>query len=1362
MASPPRRFTLEELQGAPPRQFTLEELQGAGGIENDPEFHSLLTLKSQLQRAQGSDLRERNNLLAQIYSIQEALSKRHKVPIEEIDRLVLGRGPAIDPTPPLADQTVRPAPFAEQTGGVIDTGVRAAQAVGEAAKNVFMTTLGAFEFLAAPGDALRAGIGVSLEERAKREPIQPRPGESPLATWWRGRVQEDEIEAATFRRVATEMDWLSYVPWGRPPTGGPVRGEDLLDLTGIGERLGLQDDSTAKQLAGIAVEIFTDPLLAATWVGAGAKAVGAAGRVARSDRLLKTSQNLASAGRQLEYMTSPAGAVGGAKTVARLIAGDTRVQAAQRTVNRFVDAILDAEIPMPARKFQEPVGPEFGFRVDEQGLPVRLRDMLFKGGRAPVGENIFRPGWLVGSPTDGPAAMQIARGEAQPVARYTAEGIENINNIILDGLGVQRARVDLPGIRVRLFNQRVVPEKHRGFVQGFHELSWNFVDSVGTTRITEGYTEYLPRVQRLAKTYGVDEELAATMFRQTTDAARVAAIKTGYVISGYDEFATAMEKAARNLDLDYLTHRKMLEMEAAGVDIAELMQTGVLPAGRGRVPAAWMRPEARENFKRFKEETSRLFSEMGGPTIHPATFLGGVRDGYLRRIFSTKDYNPVFLESLIDRVTTGSLALLAEIDIPAIVARVKTRYGDNAAQAVDNYLSSRPGGGGIGHALRVDDLSDLIGRHSDVSVNPEALTRIIHGGERNYKLIEETTDRLRESLKLREYRPWEARQELDEKKITALVAAADPALALARTATAGMESVAARRFLQMAADNLKEGGMLRTIDDLPTLVDPNDRAKMTHLQRAFQGLDHEGKKMQLPPVTPFTGQDGVRYVVIPKRSRAWGPLAGSIMPHEMATQVLRNLQKGPNQRASGFERVLSMYRRGMIAPLDTSLRNIVGSVLLQHLAGGDMFDILAKLPRAHKLRQTYYRTGRLPGFEGNERLLPWLNDDRTTLARELSAPAAERLERLAGAKTPEGLISRLENLTEVVTTTPALGGFMNFFKWGEETTRMASFLSTHDGLIARGMAADEAVRRAAHFALNATYDYGSLPKLADILRRTGLAVFPQFAMYTVGRLAEAAYRRPGKIMGIERGRQAVSAAGVSREEQEAVTALMPDYLRGTTPLILPVGDQRGHFSVINLEFLLPQAAHVGPTFIEPLLGGAARPLLELFAAIVSGDGEAFFSKQFGQQVFSTLPDIDRAIEEASLKGDMKEVDRLLEVRQQGIPITQNVLEATNFFLRNYVFVGQQRMFRRIAETIRYNTDAETMEDLGEMTARHFDLSWPHLFAGMLGVRARTVDTVPGGRSYMRRLRQLEAAHRAGRITDAQYLAEVEKIMRAVR
>lgn len=725
-------------------------------------------------------------------------------------------------------------------------------------------------------------------------------------------------------------------------------------------------------------------------------------------------------------------------------------------------------------------------------------------------------------------------------------------------------------------------------------------------------------------------------------------------------------------------------------------------------------PTAFDDFERFYSEFQSVLLREQNPFVHitPETYLRGVRDGYMRRIFEGID-SP---EKIINKIHARETITVREAELSRVAPRFEELYDERTARAVSDYIEGRPNTG----VFRVDELTEVIRRQTGRNISEDDVARILLEGDPQLDFMNETlamigTRALSQpgvaggATMARRPVLFGQRKELTPDELTALVENLSPWASIADLGVDAGRAVRSQFFLNRSFEHLNEMGMIMSRSEIERNI--SNPHIVRNVKQTFEGIHPQTG--QVDPNRPLYAfmDEGTKYVAIPKNNRAWGPFAGHVIPEEAARQLFRS---SLYQDRTIMERVLSMWRQALISPLPTAIRNVVGNIITINQAGGDFFGIMSRMPAAHRARQEFHTKGWAKELDDSEYMMPFLSD--ATLSSHLRRSLDEQLSSIAGHRDVPAVLDYLERTVDAITHQPMVGGFLGLFRWGEETTRIATYMWARDELLARGVARSQAIARAAHFATNAAYDYGSLPKGPDILRRTGLSSFPQFSYYSIGRTFQALAKRPSVLHRQETARHLANTYFIQdTDERDRVNVMMAQWLRHTNPLAFPVFDQRaGLYYVANLDFWTPQGAVGGAIFEDPWVGGVYLPLLEFGTAMMGREGEAFYTRRFGQDVYDPAS-----------------------------PLFDRVTHGLLFLAESYILPGQARTARQLYQSWEYSRNKEAMDTWGMMSGRHLNYDWAQFFLRQVGITTQKVG-VADPQTLRMRLRDVDRRYDAAR------------------
>ena len=1345
-------------------------------VRNSRQYHDLITTMTLLWQSHSDpsvgnpmDLEDRVNIITE-----------HLVRDAEISRAALDR-------------------LVEHDMGVIRS-EGAAGRVGQFAMNAFGATMGAFEPLLAAGDFTRTftwELADIQEERMARQ-AQEAGEEWDLAPGtFRGEPAENPFTAAKEMALAThralnrmgftespwvwesdekvgpqlnpESGWLAYAPslgWGEHRVGvtpyeaglAPT-GREIVERWDLGQRFGVEGEMGLEAL-GLAMEVMMDPWLGADVLFGLSRAFGTAGRLRAAASKVETNAMIGVAN-QLESLATTTYRAISPYGFARAAAGRARdleslrlmprgitdgfINFMSRTVNNFLDRPAPTVFTRPGAGTARGTGM---FQNIDLVTPL-WRDVLFQGGvPAWLPRPAGRPEFLAGSPSYGQGIAQVARGQERLVQEIAFRGIKDMRQAITTGL-METQGVQIPVLRFWLPNSQVVKKQHQGYVNGLSAILTDFLDNVGPVAMARGIpNEYVDRLTALSRLHGHDQARTFARFKEAATHAQTTMARIGYEISGYGEYARAMQRAADNMGLDYGDIRRAYEQHVGGIDIQHLEQQQFFPGQPpGSVPSTARTqasvlsaddlarqleadPELVSAWQRAVREELEKAGRADLANITPEQFLASQRDGHLRREF----YGVEAPTEAIGALKRRDLVMVYDMDSADFAGRLSNTFGEEVFDAmVDYYNIAYPqmpknvravlasgdvdaikalGDMSPAFTANANDIAEILSRRLNTDVTPKMVADVIYQDDASYRMMQETVSLLSErsgpgvgagGVYAMTPAPFQERQTLTPAQIASLVQITDPTQVLASSALAGGRARRASSFLGDAYDGFKAEGLLLTKDEVVRNVAAGGSSRSSWETLASKMDRHEAGE-QADAFLRFTHPDlGAEFVIVPHNRSTWGPLAGHAIPADAARMVVYT-QQFARQTDEPIQRILSMWRRGLLAPFSTSLRNVVGNFFLMQQAGANVTDMLQSLPEAHRIWNHYQGTGQLPDlFRGYEPQFSFLHN--TTMSTHVRRDVGDQLARLVNVGSePTSILRALDDATEIMTGQARYGGFLGMFKWGEEVTRTSAFLSSYRGLTRQGVAHAEAVTRAAHFAQNAGYNYGALPLLPEFLRHWGLSAFPQFTYFTIGRTARVAVERPAVPTRWEYVRRSLGLASFEGdlEEQERVTAMSAGWLRYSQPFAVPIPQEDGSYYVINLDYWYPQGADPMDMLVEPFQGGVYTPVIDAVYAWAWGDGQGAFGTRFGQEVYDPTK------------------------------TTAGKVADTAFFLSSqYILPGLTRNALQIADAFKYNRNKEELDLLGIAHGRYHNSDWMQLFGRLVGLSSQKVD-VTGMVSYRQR------------------------------
>jgi len=1008
-----------------------------------------------------------------------------------------------------------------------------------------------------------------------------------------------------------------------------------------------------------------------------------------------------------------------------------------------------------------------------QDAPFRpkWRDVLFQQGQLSWLKN-STPNHLLGSPERGLSAAETALGKDATLRAIAARGASEMQAALTKGLTVERL-FRMPWVRAAFPNASVIKPEFIPYINAMGAVVSDVLENVGVTASWRSNEKIVERVNRLSTLYDIPFDDTARRIDQAVMAGNKVILQTGYHVSGYQDFVLALNRSLQqNIDNGLLPQgvsagdvRRALELRAGNIDLQELELGRQITMGRPDVTGATFAAEGTEeavsrilnfwdaNPKKYEAWRVSLADQLNAAGradlagFTPEQYLAGLASGYMRREFEMVNN----LEAVRHGLSSRQLIVMRNLRVDSARNPIGTAFGADAGKAFANFVEivTPPSPRNVIEQKRATeaashqtlaaspedaafvrewfeetgtmksvpyrrathftaaDAADAINRQTGLNLTPENVADAIWENSTSRKYLQQTLDLItqragRVSGASQLTVPWSqtpaafAERELfDLPALAQLVMVRDP---VNLTASVGMRAgrqIRAKSFLDDAFDFLQSENLLR---------DPSDI-----------GLN-AGQALPTDTIFPFQTGDGAKYVVLPDKPELWGPLAGRAIPESIAQTFVYAQRYGMAQNGVG-QRVFNMWRQMLLSPLQTSLRNVVSNYVLIWQAGGDMPSLLANTPKAHVLNRDFGVNGNLPEeFKGYEHLFSWIS--ASTLSGTVEQPMEKFLQRVVSNQ--ENLVGALEGAEEFVnwlTTTPPLG-FLNFFKWGEEVSRTAAFLSTYDTLIENGLSKSEAINRAAHFAVNSAHNYAMAPLLPNFMKQNYLSAFPQFNYFMISRNVRTVLENPGTLQKPEYARQAINtwATGGDLEEQERVTALMADWERYSYPLLIPIPGKNGEYYNVNMGFFFPTQSGVGPqVFLDPFTGVSFAPIIDAGLAWINNNnsnaGKGYFGVRFGQEVYDP-----------------------------SAPLPEQILQTGAFLGGSYFMprlLGPNGSIQELMEASAYNENKELFDLIGLSQAKHYNLDWAQVFARNIGLNARKVSVLADGVNIQQREEEIK-------------------------
>ncbi len=733
------------------------------------------------------------------------------------------------------------------------------------------------------------------------------------------------------------------------------------------------------------------------------------------------------------------------------------------------------------------------------------------------------------------------------------------------------------------------------------------------------------------------------------------------------------------------------------------------------------------DYDRWRARTAHIFnSSAGNPFVHlnPESYLNGLRDGYLRRIYGSKLDPDAMLSALEQR---DLLLFPPNMDKGNVVQRISSEFGEDAGTAVATYLDTKPDYG----IVNSDSILELIRRNSDVELpttsdgQRDFFTRIM-SDDPYVEFLNDTVNMLKDEARVeridvgfpdfgRTPSRFRARQDLTPEQRAALLQIPSASAAVSDLGAKGARAIRSQEFLKQVYEFLVDEDLIIRTEDM-TLS-----SNLTTAQR--QSLRREGVNEMLQFYDP-KGRES--YAVIPNNRNTWGPLAGRTVPRAVARNIMTLQWTSGATRQFALRQWMDTIRRGKLSPLSTTMRNVFGQFIIMHESGADLPELIAQIPEAYRAWREYRDFGASDGLYGMERALNFFDD--ASLSGSIRGNMEDALEAMArrdwlGPNPGEWQQNFQDFLDNNVFEQPLAGGFLRQFTAAEEITRVAAFQWARKRLLRKGLDEADALNRAAHFANNAANDYASAPLVVKMLRNTGLGWFPGFAYFQIGRTTRALFENPaalGKrervIQGLERGFEP------DEEERQATYERAAQWLRSQRKIILPFESPEGDRYVVGLDNMIPPGFNFGQSpFSDAASGGIYQPVIDAVVAF-SNQGVAPLSAQYGRGEVFHLTDspAQRLAKAASWVMDQYMPGQVSQAL--GSPL--HTLTSAAFGET----ITLDDLGSSFSAAIRYQThkNKDYIDEIGREIGVAYNLEWMQQAARGAGFSVRKVDPQPEG------------------------------------
>ena len=686
---------------------------------------------------------------------------------------------------------------------------------------------------------------------------------------------------------------------------------------------------------------------------------------------------------------------------------------------------------------------------------------------------------------------------------------------------------------------------------------------------SRGQTEYYERLKRVAKQYDVDEDKLFKAGMETAKRQLEITTWLGWSLSGMDDYNRLLDKVAKKLDIDRSEVAIATWKKAFGKELDE-RETEIFQT----FADAW-----------GKDPVMKFYS------INPLTYLKNVSDGYFRRVMGINIQDEGFMKQFLNTVRAGTKWMPAmDLRADEFTNALERIAGKEAANKVADFLFAY-GDGTVSpemleHYTGVDSrkIARALKKIQYRDVGPalrKKIERALEGGTYAGK---------RPAASLIGKVLFKSRQ-VPEEEIAQWLPLARLEERAAGMAAAGRRAISGQEILRTMWNELGVRGLIAS--------DPSALKRL-----------------------------GVKNAVQIPKKEIYGPLAGKYIPRYFADQILRAVNTGDRGL---FQRVLTNLRVMWLASPATISRNISGGITAMHAAGLTPQEIVTYGAKAAKDVREVMKTQDLrvlgPGWE---QLKLYGEGDMAAEAGDMLIRGLEDIMRKAGKPTTayqEAVDRWGKSAANLLSGRPLFG----VFQLSEDTMRVTTFYALRDRFIKQGIDKNTAGALAAQYANNILFDYSNQPHMVRWLKKWGLGLFPSFPYFNLSRTASLMGKRPVSISTVARLASASDQFLSEEDRQQASLIVNSLWLRDQAPILIPTGES-GRFIAVPIKYMFPQLA--GSDFFTDGLGeiaggGVFQTLIDVSAALTSGEGKGPFGARYGKEVFS--PALDRTPLERGVK-----------------------------------------------------------------------------------------------------------------------------------
>jgi hypothetical protein len=409
-------------------------------------------------------------------------------------------------------------------------------------------------------------------------------------------------------------------------------------------------------------------------------------------------------------------------------------------------------------------------------------------------------------------------------------------------------------------------------------------------------------------------------------------------------------------------------------------------------------------------------------------------------------------------------------------------------------------------------------------------------------------------------------------------------------------------------------------------------------QELFQNIYQVARTRGMLRNAPYTDEFGAVYVKYADSENIMGGFGGKWIHPHLYEELRRAAAVEHKSMPNALTRVRALVTGGYLASPAVIAANFFGGIYQSATAGINpvttvrrLFEVLPDMNAASK------------GYRDNlvGELRRYVDVDLTSLAHNDFTAELRKVRFDDFGLGPEGASKVFDQVTRAMEgflQRPGIGRVrtrfagLEGFQFTENWFKVAAYKEMKERLTGRlgrvptGSEAISIEKQAAEFARLVVFDYSELPKGLEMLKNSGLVLFPGFTYFLAGRTMTAVMNRPGTLAVADRISEAMANATLSLEDQLVLLAGTPEWMRQDQGVPVPfskrpdaMGDER--VSVLPLNQLVPTSTildfngRANPWAESVSSLGVWGPLWEVFRALTTGDGEAALSAQYGNRVF---------------------------------------------------------------------------------------------------------------------------------------------------